>query len=230
MGIFDRISNIVKGKVNAGLDEIENPIELLDQKLRDMDEQLSKAKLSSATVLGNSHEIEKKLDAAKKERDDYESKVKLALSKGNEDLAKRALAKKVEADKKVTSLEASYANAKAQADALKSNLHKLQEQIESTRSKRDENAKSAEQVNAILADVKTGFNDTISMDEIERKIAKKESTAAGLGELADMNTSLDDEFKALGDVDLDAELANTRIVSLNNRIKKLSTGYMSCAF
>ena len=44
MGVFTRMSNMIKGKVNATLDDLENPIELLDQKIRDMEEQLSKAK------------------------------------------------------------------------------------------------------------------------------------------------------------------------------------------
>lgn len=60
MGIFSRMSNMIKAKVNNSLDEMENPVELLDQKLRDMDEQFNKAKLSSAQILGNVHEIEKK--------------------------------------------------------------------------------------------------------------------------------------------------------------------------
>ena len=53
MGVFTRMSNMIKGKVNATLDNLENPIELLDQKIRDMEEQLSKAKTSSADVIGN---------------------------------------------------------------------------------------------------------------------------------------------------------------------------------
>ena len=72
---------------------MENPVELLDQKLRDMEEQLNKAKLGSAQILGNVHEIEKKMNLAKKEADDYEEKIKLALSKGNEELAKKTVSK-----------------------------------------------------------------------------------------------------------------------------------------
>ena len=140
MGIFSRVSNMFKAKVNDTLDEMENPIQLLDQKLRDMEEEFNKAKLNSAQILGNVHEIEKKLQAAKSQSADFEEKVKLALSKGNEDLAKRALAKKVEMDKKCSSLQTSYDNAKIQADKLKANLSALQEEIEKTRNYRDEAA------------------------------------------------------------------------------------------
>ncbi len=210
MGIFSRMSNMIKAKVNNSLDEMENPVELLDQKLRDMDEQFNKAKLSSAQILGNVHEIEKKLEAAKKESDDYDQKVKLALSKGNEDLAKRALAKKVETDKRISSLQASYDNAKVQADTLKVNLRALEEEITKTRNYRDEaaaryaNAEASEKVNEVLANVQTKSN-SIQIDSIERKIQRKESLAQGLGELRDLD-DFDSEFKKLDEVDLDAEL------------------------
>lgn len=210
MGIFNRMSNMVKGKVNAALDEMENPIELLDQKIRDMEEQLNKAKLNSAEVIGNVHGIEKKMLEAKKESEDFDEKVKLALSKGNEDLAKRALAKKVEADKKYESLKASYDTSKAQADKLKNNLRALEEELTKTRSYRDEaaarysNAQASKKVNEVLADVKTKDN-SIKLDNIERKIAKEEAMANGLSELQDVD-DFDSEFEKLNEVDLDAEL------------------------
>ncbi|MBS5926363.1 MAG: PspA/IM30 family protein [Clostridium sp.] len=210
MGIFKRMSNMIKGKVNSTLDEMENPIELLDQKIKDMEEQLSKAKLNSAQVLGNVHEIEKKMNAAKNESVDYDSKVKLALSKNNEDLAKRALAKKVDADKKYESLVTTYNTSKAQADALKKNLRALEEELEKTRSYRDEaaarysTAKASKKVNEVLANVETKTN-SINIDNIERKIAREEAMANGLGELKNID-DFDSEFEQLGDVDIDAEL------------------------
>lgn len=211
MGIVGRISNMFKAKVNDALDEMENPIELLDQKIRDMEESLNKAKLSSAEVLGNVHQAKQKVQKAKFEMNDYEEKVKLALKKGNEELAKKALAKKIEAEKSYNSLMKSYEEAKRNAEKLKQRLKDLESEIEKTRTYRSEaaarmnNAEASEKVNEILANVSTGKND-INIDNIERKIAKKESRAAGLGELRE--TSLDDEFAALeNDVDLELELS-----------------------
>lgn len=210
MGVFTRISNIFKAKVNNALDEVENPIELLDQKLRDMEDQLSKAKLNSAQIIGNAHEIKKRLDTAEKEVQDYEDKVKLALSKNNEDLAKRALQRKLEADKKVTSLKESYEAAKSQADTIKKNLSALEEEISKTRQYRDEaaarysTAEASQKVNEILANVQTKTN-TIQLDAIERKIQRKESLATGLGELRDVD-DFESEFEKLDETDLDLEL------------------------
>ncbi|MGL4772057.1 MAG: PspA/IM30 family protein [Clostridium sp.] len=210
MGVFSRMSNMIKAKVNNTLDEVENPIELLDQKLRDMTEQLSKAKLNSAQVIGNAHALEKKMVASQREAADYEAKVKLALSKGNEDLAKRALAKKVEADKQYEGFKTSYETARVQADALKKNLAALEAEIEKTRQYRDQaaaryaNAKASEKVNEIMANVQTKSN-SIQLDSIERKIARTESRAAGLSELKNTDT-FESEFAELDAVDLDLEL------------------------
>ena len=210
MGIFNRMSNMIKGKVNSTLDEMENPIELLDQKIRDMESQLNKAKLNSAQIIGNAHEIKKKLDASEIEVKDYEDKVKLALSKNNEDLAKRALARKIEAEKKRDSLKTSYDAARTQADAIKKNLAALEAELNKTRNYRDEaaarysNAEASQKINEVLANVQTKSN-SIQIDSIERKIQKKESLANGLGELREVDT-FDSEFEALDAVDLDLEL------------------------
>ncbi|MDP4178608.1 MAG: PspA/IM30 family protein [Bacillota bacterium] len=210
MGVMGRLSNIFKAKVNGAIDEIENPIELLDQKIRDMEGSLNTAKLSSAQILGNVHEIEKKIEKATAESQDYDSKVKLALSKGNEELAKAALAKKLEADKTCSSLQTSYTDAKAKAETIKNRLRELEDEIQKTRSYRDEaaarynNAEASNKVNEILANVDTK-NNKINLDDIERKIEAKESRAEGLADLRTDN-SLESEFKKLEETDLDAEL------------------------
>lgn len=213
MGIFNRISNMLKAKTNSALDNMENPIELLDQKIRNMEESLNKAKLSSAQIFGNLKEIEKEMDKTKAIAVEYDEKVKLAMSKNNEELAKKALKLKLDADKKLQTLTTSHTELEAKAKSLKENLIKLQEEIEKTRSYRDEasarlnTANATKQVNEIMANVQTKKN-SINLDDIERKIAKEESYAEGLKDLR--TPSLDDEFAALENDNLDAELEKYR--------------------
>lgn len=210
MGVFKRISNMFRAKVNNALDEVENPVELLDQKIRDMEESLNNAKLSSAQILGNVHEIRMKMERAQKESAEFDEKVKLALSKGNEELAKKALQRKLEADKTYESLKKSYDDASQKAEAVKVKLKELGEEIQKTRNYRDEaaarynNAEASKKVNEILANVDTGSN-KINIDDIERKIQRKEAMAEGLGELK-KDTALEDEFKKLEEIDIDEEL------------------------
>lgn len=211
MGVFKRLSNMMRAKVNDTLDEMENPIELLDQKIRDMEESLNKAKVSSAQILGNVHEIEKKMERAKLESADFDAKVKLAVQKGNDELAKKALEKKLDADKQYQSLSKSYEDASKKAQLIKEKLRDLEEEIEKTRAYRDEaaarynNAEATKQVNEVLSNVDAGSN-KINIDDIERKIEKKESLAEGLGDLQ-QDKSLDKQFEELNSVNLDDELA-----------------------
>jgi phage shock protein A len=226
MGVINRLSNIFKAKVNTAIDDIENPIELLDQKVRDMDKTLNDAKVASAQILGNVHETERKLEKAKVDSKDFDEKVKLAVKVGNDDLAKRALAKKLEAYKSVQSLTTSYQEASTKAQAIKAKLRELEEEIQKTRTYRDEaaarysNAEASKQVNEVLANVNAGTN-KINLDDIERKIEKKEALAEGLGDLQDDN-SLDKEFEKLGETSLDDELAKyktgTTPVSSNSSV------------
>jgi len=209
VGILQRMSNIFKAKVNKAMDEIENPIEILDQKIRDMEEALNEARISAAEILGNVHEIEKKIDNSKLNIKEFDEKVKLALSKGNEELAKKALERKLYEEKVFKDLQKSYEEASKKAEIIKSKLKELEEELEKTRRYRDEaaarynNAKAAEKVNEILLDINSKTN-SISLDEIERKIQRKEAIAEGLEDLR--NDSLDKEFEELEKIDLDEEL------------------------
>lgn len=150
------------------------------------------------------------MNDAKKQSEDFESKVKLALSKGDEELAKKALSRKMEIDKKYDSLKLSYDNSKVQADALKKSLKELEEEITKTRNYRDEaaarysNAQASEKINEVLANVQTK-NNSIQIDNIERKIQRTESRAKGLSELKDLD-DFDSQFEKLNEVDLDLEL------------------------
>ncbi|MBV4416352.1 PspA/IM30 family protein [Clostridium tyrobutyricum] len=210
MSVFKRVSNIFRAKINNKLDEVENPIELLDQKLRDMEDSLNKAKLSSAQILGNVHEIKKKMEDSKRTSEEFDSKVKLALNKGNEELAKKALERKITADKTYASLETSYKDAYSKGEAIKIKLKELEDEIQKARNYRDEaaarynNAEASKKVNEILANVDDGSN-RINLDEVERKIQKKEALSKGLEDLRDDN-SLDKEFEKLDEVNLDEEL------------------------
>lgn len=215
MGIFGRLSKMTQAKINDALDNMEDPIEMCNQHIRDMEEKYRQAELSSAQVIGNAHAVENEMKQAGQEVQDWDEKIKLAVSKGNDDLAKKAILKKKEVETKYTNLKASYETAHAQAEKLKETLGELKEEIDTTRAKRDElearlkTAEASQKVNEIVANVSSKPND-VNMDDIERKIEKKEAMAAGLGELAEAKKdSLDDEFKKLEStgLDLDAELA-----------------------
>ena len=178
MTILNRLSYLIKTKMNNTLDEIENPLELLDQKIRDMENILHEARLSSAKILGNIHQIERRIQSITKESDDYTQTIKLALNKGNEALAKKLLKRKLSNDKCFDSLNTSYNNATAKGDSLKLKLRDLQQNIYDTKIYRNEafaryNAAEAhKKINEIMGTIST-TNNFVSVSSIEESIQKK---------------------------------------------------------
>lgn len=200
MGLFTRISDNIKAGVNKILDANEDTEALIDQAIRDKEVALNEAKIKSATVFGNVKRLEKEMNEAKAEIPEWESKIKLAIEKGNDELASKAIAKKNECESNYANLLKSYQTSDATAKTLKNSLIKLEEDLNDLRGKRDglvarlKTAEATEQVNAITANVQTKGN-SIDLDRLERKIEEKESRADGLAELK--VTSLEDEFKEL---------------------------------
>ncbi|MGH4117788.1 PspA/IM30 family protein [Clostridium sp.] len=210
MTIINRILYLIKSKINTTLDEFENPLELLDQKIRDMECILNEARLSSAKILGNVHEIEKRLDTLSKESDEYGQNIKLALDKGNEELAKKFLQKKLDNDKYFYSLNTSYNNANTKGESLKFKLRELEQNIYETKIYRNEafarynTAEADKKINDIIGNILTSSN-FMPLSNIERLIEKKECFALGLTEL-NYNNDLVNELANLTSIDLKLEL------------------------
>ena len=210
MRIFNRISYLLRSKINSTLDELENPLELLDQKIRDMECALNEAKFSSAKVLGSTHEIERRIESLSIESDEYVETIKLALNKGDESLAKRVLQKKLDNDKYYTSLNSSYNNATAKSHSLRLKLRELEQNIYETKIYRNEahirynTAEANRKLNEIICNISTKNNFT-PLSDIERIIEKKECFIAGLNEIY-FDDKLSCETPSLTSLDLNVEL------------------------
>lgn len=150
------------------------------------------------------------MNSSKEDMSNWESKIKLAIEKGNDELAGKAIAKQKECEATCVALTKSYGAAKITADNLKKSLLELGDDLKDLRGKRDgliarlKTAEAAQQVNAITANVKTKGN-SIDLDRLERKIEETESLAEGLGELK--VDSLEDEFEALEKTSVSDDLA-----------------------
>lgn len=210
MTIFNRISYLLRSKMNSTLDELENPLELLDQKIRDMECILNEARISSAKTLGNIHEIERRLEILSNESDEHTQNIKLALTKGNEDLAKKILQKKLDNDKYFASLTTSYDNAAAKGDSLKLKLRDLEQNIYETKIYKNEavarftTAEAQKKINEIIGSITTK-NNYMPLSNIEGIINRKECFVAGLTESNFVN-ELDIELASLHSLDLNVEL------------------------
>ncbi len=201
MGIFSRISDIFKSNVNDALDKAEDPEKMLKQMIIEMEESVNKATLAVANSIANEKSLERKLEKARLEMNDWEKKAVQALQANREDLARAALEKKNIAVKNVADLEPIYQTAKVTADKMRQQLNSLKAKLDEARSRqstliaRSQAAKAQKQIAQSFSGV--GSDAFSKFDKYEGKIEQLESQAEAFDTLAGENTKLEDEFKML---------------------------------
>jgi phage shock protein A len=215
MGFFSRILRIFRGRANDAVESMEarNFDTVVKQNIREMREELNKVIRASADAISNYNRLETEYEKYRRQSDEWKEKAKKALMAGNEELAKKALAKKAEADRQVAAMEQAVQQARTIRDRLK-------EQVESYKWKIDEaernartlvarkNAASAQKkVAKVLAGVNESDNAFATLARFEDTVAREEATATAYEELGtDASADLDKEFAALDTSSTDTDL------------------------
>ena len=108
MGVFSRLSDLLKSNVNDLIDRAEDPEKMVKQVIIDMQAELTKATQNYGKAKASERLAEKKYLDAQKISESWENKAKTALAKGDQDLAKQALARKVKADEDLKNYKEMY--------------------------------------------------------------------------------------------------------------------------
>ena len=213
-GFFSRVSSVFKANANAALDKLEDPEKMLDQMLREMDDQYRKAKSGVATAIANEKRLKKEMDDNTRQASEWESRAMTAVKEGKDDLAKKALARKKEYDSMVESLKPQWKSATENCEKLKERLRGLDQKIQQARRKRSSivaRQKTAQAQKKIQSAI-SGMDSASAFDtfsRMEQKVNGLEArTDAELELSADVESDqLEKEFKALEDTGVDEDLA-----------------------
>jgi phage shock protein A len=105
MGVFSRISDIVNSNLNAILDRAQDPEKIIRLIIQEMEDTLVEVRSSAVKTIAEKKELERKIASLTHERDDWQAKAELALTKDREDLAKGALQVKARLAQDLVALE-----------------------------------------------------------------------------------------------------------------------------
>ena len=215
MAIFQRLGDLLKSNINDLLDKAEDPEKMVKQIIIDMEKELEKCTETLGEAMGSQRQIKKQLEKAQADSKSWEDKARLALKNDNQDLAKQALAKKVNADKQAVEYQKMYDECTAQVDTIKGQVDALKIKLDEARSRQSTLIARSKMADTQKAMAKTlGNMDSSSafnkLDKIEERIENKEAQAQAFSDLAGSDNKAD-PFKELeANSAVDDELARLK--------------------
>lgn len=214
--MFNRTGRVARGQVNSGVSALEDATfeSTVRQTVADMKTELNNVVRASAMAMSNYNRLDAEYQKYVKQSQEWKDRAGQALDAGNEDLAKKALAKKAESDKQVASLQSAVEAAGKASESLKSQVAELKHKIDdgertATTLVARKNAASAQRkVSEALAGVGKADNAFAQLSHFEESVAKEEATAKAFDQLANTGTDkdLEAEFAQLGGHSVDSEL------------------------
>jgi len=215
--LFSRAGRVARGEVNSGMSAVEDATfeTTVRQTVADMKTELNNVVRASASAMSNYNQLDAEYQKYVKQSQEWKDRAGQALDAGNEDLAKKALAKKAESDRQVASLQAAIDSAKQASDSLKAQVTELKHKIDegertaTTLVARKNAAMAQRKVSEALAGVGKADNAFATLGNFEKSVAKEEATAKAFNELASSGTdaSLEAEFAKLSGHSVDDDLA-----------------------
>ncbi|HYO96780.1 MAG TPA: PspA/IM30 family protein, partial [Polyangiaceae bacterium] len=94
MGIFDRMGRVISSNFNGLLDRMDDPRKSIDQTLLEMHEQLRAGRREVVQAVAAEKQLKSKIEALDAEAQKWTARAELALTRGDEALAREALGQK----------------------------------------------------------------------------------------------------------------------------------------
>ena len=199
-GILKRFVDIMAANINALLDKAEDPEVMIDQYLRELNENLGSVKAETAAIMAEEAR-------AKRERDDCADDVarlqvyaEKAVAAGNDDDARVFLQQKANKATALKGLEEAYTLASENAKRLQGMHDKLVKDIEELNARRDairakvKVAKTQQKINEMTSSLD---DSQASLDAFARMEAKADKMLDEANAMAELNAKEDVDVKEL---------------------------------
>ena len=189
MGIMTRFKDIMAANFNALLDRAEDPEKMIDQYLRNLEQDFAKVKAETASIMAEEKSAKRKLDECDEEIARMTEYAKKAVAAGNDGEAKQFLTRKAELTEKRTVLEQNYTLACDNSAKMRQMHDKLAGDIATLKSKRDmlkakvKVAETQKKINQMGSGLEDAGNNMAAFDRMEDKVNKMLDEANAMSEL-----------------------------------------------
>jgi phage shock protein A len=211
MGVFSRISDIVNSNINAILDRAQDPEKIIRLIIQEMEDTLVEVRSSTVKTIAEKKEMERKIQTVLRDRDEWQAKAELALTKNREDLAKGALQIKSRLQKELEALNLQMRQIEEGLAKQTDDVRTLQAKLadakarEATMAARHQTASNRLKIRGSLYDsrVTDAFN---RFDQVERSLDELEGRV-DLYDMAKPNGLADEIAELEAEHQVDGELA-----------------------
>lgn len=135
MGIFSRLTDIINSNLTALLDRAEDPQKMIRLIIQEMEETLVEVRSSSARIIADKKDAQRRLDRLHAEVAEWEAKATLALEKNREDLARAALAEKQVLQEEEAIIEQEFKALDEHLKQLSGEIGQLQQKLTDAKAK-----------------------------------------------------------------------------------------------
>lgn len=214
-GFWQRVADILNSNVSDWLTKMEDPEKMLPLKIDQMKNELGEATDAAAEAMAVMKQTEMRLNDIRIDLKKYNLAAEQASNAGNDELAKRCIARVLTLEKQDKSADEALTRQTELTNKLRDVIKALNAKIEEAEMKMDEliarskAAKAQEKVVQTMGNINVKDLGT-TFDELEHRVIKKEQKVAALAELGSQADSLDDEIAKTNDQD-----------EINNRLRKL---------
>jgi phage shock protein A len=220
MSILGRIGDLLSANINAMLDRAEDPEKMANEYLRQLSDQFYEAKTSVAAAMADAIKLNNQESRYVAETEQWHAKAEASLRNGDEQLAKAALARKVQAQKLADQYKQQSDAQDQQVEELQNALVQLETRIVETKAKKDliiAKRNRAQTQEAIQRTVRGlgQVNALDKLDQLEEKVDDRLAQADAMAQLE--NSSLENRFR---NVERDAAVSS----ELEELKKKMGLG------
>jgi len=188
MALLERVATLIRANLNDLVDKAEDPEKMIKQLILDMHNQLLQVKTQVAITIADQHMLMQKQQEHEQSAEEWVRKAELAVSKGQDDLARAALERSMTARQAAENFKQQVADQTAQVEHLKTALRRLDLKLAEAKSKSDvliaQHRRARALSRATDARAAAGDSSAVAFDRARTKVAQAEAVSQAKTELA----------------------------------------------